>query len=125
MSNQVSPAKSDRLLPDGFQDYEPFVNKWALATERARNQTRLSSPMAEIQALYDALLPRMDEIIDYLNQFPLNELPEDARRLFYLTLSLAEVAPAVEFYKQPEVIDGFPADRFVPVVVPHMTPSEG
>jgi len=125
MSNQVSQAKSDYMLPEGFQDFEPFVSHWALATERERNQQRLSSSMAEIQALYDALLPRMDEIIGYLNQFRLNEMPEDARRLFHLALSLAEVAPAVEFYKQPEVVDGFPAERFAPVEVPHMTPAEG
>ena len=125
MSNQVSQAKSGRTLPEGFQDFEPFVSKWALPSERERNQQRLSSSMTEIQALYDALLPRMDEIIGYLNQFRLNEMPEDARRLFHLALSLAEIAPAVEFYKQPEVVDGFPAERFAPVEVPHMTPAEG
>jgi hypothetical protein len=81
--------------------------------------------MAEIQTLYDALLPRMDEIIGYLNQQPLNDMPADAKRLFHLSLSLAEIAPAVEFYKQPEVVDGFPPERFVPVEVPYMTPSEG
>lgn len=124
MSSQVSQVKADQSLPAGFQDLEVFVSAWSLPTERERNRQRLSSSMSEIQALYDALLPRMDEIFNYLNQFPLNEMPEDAKRLFNLSLALAEVAPAVEFYKQPEVVDGFPADRFVPVEVPHMTPSE-
>jgi hypothetical protein len=41
-------------------------------------------------------------------------MPEDTRRLFYLALSLAEVATAVELYKQPDVIDGFDPARFVP-----------
>jgi hypothetical protein len=124
MSTQVSQAKMDQPLPAGFQDLEVFVSSWALASERERNRQRLSSSMPEIQALYDALLPRMDEIFNYLNQFPLNDMPEEAKRLFNLSLSLAEVAPAVEFYKQPEVVDGFPPERFVPVEVPHMTPSE-
>jgi hypothetical protein len=118
-------AKSDQTLPAGFEDLEGFAGSWALASERERNRQRLSSSMAEIQTLYDALLPRMDEIIDYLNRQPLNNMPEDAKRLFHLSLSLAEIAPAVELYKQPEVVDGFPPDRFVPIEVPYMTPSEG
>lgn len=125
MSTQVSEAKSNQTLPAGFQDLEVFVSSWALASERERNRQRLSSSMAEIQALYDALLPQMDQIIGYLNQLPLNDMPAEARRLFHLSLSLAEIAPAVEFYKQPEVVDGFPVERFVPVEVPYMTPSEG
>jgi len=101
MSTVVSQAKSDQTLPEGFQDLEGFVAAWSRASERERNRQRLSSSMAEIQALYDALLPRMDAIIGYLNTQPLNDMSEDARRLFHLSLSLAEIAPAVEFYKQP------------------------
>ena len=71
--------------------------------------------MEEIQTFYDALLPRMEAVIDYLNQFPLETLPADAQRLMYLTLSLAEVAPAVELFKQPSVTDGYDAARFVPM----------
>ena len=105
---------SERLLPELFQDLEPFAFAWALATERERSGKRLSSTMAEIQAFYDALLPRMEAVIDYLNQFPLEAMPADARQLMYLTLSLAEVAPAVELFKQPSVKDGYDAARFVP-----------
>lgn len=125
MSTVVSQAKSDQTLPEGFQDLEGFVAAWSRASERERNRQRLSSSMPEIQTLYDALLPRMDAIIGYLNTQPLNDMSEEARRLFHLSLSLAEIAPAVEFYKQPEVIDGFPPERFVPVEVPYMTPKEG
>jgi hypothetical protein len=112
-------------LPEQFRDLQRLVEQgWSVAAERERNAKRLSSSMAEIQALYDSMLPKMDDIITYLNKFPLDHMPEDARRLFYLTLSLAEVAPAVEFYKQPDVVDGFPASRFIPIDVPHMTPKE-
>lgn len=124
MSTVVSQAMSDQTLPQGFQDLEGFVAAWSRASERERNRQRLSSSMPEIQALYDALLPRMDAIIGFLNTQPLNDMSEEARRLFHLSLSLAEIAPAVEFYKQPEVIDGFPPERFVPVEVPYMTPKE-
>ena len=105
---------SSGLLPGQFTDLEPFIG-WALAKESERTRKRLSSAMEEIQAFYDAMLPRMEAIFDYLNQFPLEQMPEDAKPLFYLTLSLAEVADAVELYKQPGVIDGFDPYRFVSV----------
>lgn len=106
---------SERLLPESFQDLEPFAPAWALATERERSRQRLSSKIEEIQAFYNAVLPRMEAVIAYLNQFPLDSLPAAAQRLMYLTLSLAEVAPAVELFKQPSVVDGYDASRFVPV----------
>jgi hypothetical protein len=106
---------SERLLPELFQDLEPLAATWALATERERGGKRLSSSMEELQAFYHALLPRMEAIIDYLNQLPLENMPVDAQRLMYLTLSLAEVAPAVELFKQPSVVDGYDAARFVPM----------
>src|SRR5262245_56269168 len=105
---------SKRVLPETFQDLELFA-EWALATEKERNHKRLSSSMEEIQAFYDAILPRMEVVIEYLNRFPLDTMPADAQRLLYLTLSLAEVAPAVELFKQPSVVDGYDAARFVPV----------
>jgi hypothetical protein len=123
MSTVVSPTKSEQKLPAGFEDLQTFAD-WSLVSERERNHKRLSSSMSEIQALYDALLPRMEEIINYLNKQPLDNMTEDARRLFHLSLALAEIAPAVEFYKQPDVVDGFPPDRFVPIEVPYMTPKE-
>ena len=125
MSSVGSQPKSEQKLPAGFEDLERFAGEWSLSGERERNRQRLSSSMTDIQELYDALLPRMEEIINHLNQYPLASMPDDAKRLFHLSLMLAEIAPAVEFYKQPEVIDGFPPDRFVPINVPYMTPSEG
>ena len=105
---------SNGLLPNPFKDLEPFASGWALATERERNRKRLSSTMEELRAFYNAVLPRMEAILEYLNQFPPDKMPEEARRLFFLTLSLAEIAPAVELFGQPEVIDGFESSRFIP-----------
>jgi len=103
---------TERLLPDQFQDLAPFLS-WALATERERSAKRQSSTMAEINAFYQALFPRMKEILPFLDQFTAEDVPVDVQRLFYLTLSLAEVAPAVENYGQPRVIDGYDVARFV------------
>jgi hypothetical protein len=106
---------SDVSLPDQFKELEPFAREWALASEGERNRKRLSSRIDDIQAFYNGMLPRMNEIMSYLNQFPLTQMPEEARRLFHLTLSLAEGAAAVKFYGQPSVVDGFDATRFVPI----------
>lgn len=105
---------SDRVLPEPFRDLEPFA-EWALATETERNRKRLASTMAEIQEFYNAILPRMEAVVAYLNQFPLDAMPADAQRLLHLTFSLAEVSTAVELFKQPGVVDGYDATRFVPV----------
>ena len=107
---------SNRQLPAQFPDLEPFAG-WALSDEVSRGRKRSSSAMQEIQAFYDAMLPRMEDVLGYLNAHPLNELPREAERLMNMVLSLAEIGPAVEFYGEPSVIDGFPTERFLPVAV--------
>lgn len=99
-------------LPEQFRDLEQWM-AWSLETEGERSDQRQASAMADITAFYEAMLARMDDVLPYLEQFSLDELPDDAKRLFYLTLSLAEVAPAVEQFGQPSVVDGYDIKRFV------------
>ncbi len=103
---------SKSLLPAQFRDLEQWL-AWSLATEQERSRKRQASTMQDIKAFYDAMLARMEEVLPYVDQFPVDALPEDATRLFYLTLSLAEVAPAVEQFGQPSVVDGYDAKRFL------------
>ena len=105
---------SDRLLPEQFEQLEPFLS-WALATERERSAKRHASTMAEIRAFYDAMVACLAEILDFLDDFPPEAVPEDVNRLFLLTLSVAEIAPAIENFGQPAVIDGYDFSRFVPI----------
>ena len=100
-------------LPEAFRDLEPWM-AWSLATERERSAKRQSSTMEEIKAFYDVMLARMEAILPYLEQFPPDNVPPQTERLFYLTLSLAEIAPAAELYGQPGVVDGFDVSRFRP-----------
>ena len=104
---------SDTTLPPGFEDLEIWVEEWVLADMDARNQRRLASPMPAIQAFYDAVLPQAPRVLEYLNQRELGALDAAEERLLKLMLSFAEVCPAVEFYGQPGVIDGYPADQFL------------
>ena len=81
-------------LPSEFSDLEQFA-PWALPTSVERNKKRVESSMDEINAFYDAMLPRAEKALAYLDQFSLQEMPQDAQRLMFLTLSLAEVSIAV------------------------------
>jgi hypothetical protein len=99
-------------LPDQFADLERFSD-WGLPTERERNARRLASSMEEIREFYDAMVPRTEPILEYLDRFELGKLPEREQRLLNLTLALAEVANAVELYKNPAVIDGFDPKRLI------------
>ncbi len=102
---------ASHLLPNQFQELNTFVETWSVATEQERNARRRSSTMEEIEKFYDLTLPRMDEIIMYLNQFALDGLPEDATRLFYLALSFMEVSPAVELLGEQDETGAFEAAR--------------
>jgi hypothetical protein len=107
------PIRSEILLPEAFSALQVFVPIWALATETERNQQRHAVGMAAISDFGNALLPRVEEIVAFLNQYPIDNLPPEGTVLMQLLLSLAEVAPAIEFYKQPYVIDGYEPRRFV------------
>ena len=96
---------ADRMLPAEFSDLEPFVEGWCLDSEPERYAKRLSSTMAEIQAFYDAVFPRAEAAMQYLEKFPLDALPEDANRLLKLLYSLILMSFAVEIWKQPYIPD--------------------
>ena len=104
------------VLPNDFADLEPFSG-FALPSERARYDKRVESTMLELQAFYDAAFPRMDEAIAYIDQWPLDALPEDAQRLLWLYCALVTVSFPVEVWRQPRVPDSGAAsfDEITPV----------
>jgi hypothetical protein len=101
-------------LPEGFEMLEPMA-AWSLRTETERIKRRQTSSFAEIAELRDAVLPELARIFEYLNAKDLGTLSANDENLLFLTLALAEIAPAVEFYRQAAVIEGFDALRFMPV----------
>ena len=91
-------------LPGDFTDLEPFAD-WAIPTERARYAKRLSSTMDELQAFYDAAIPRLEAATSYLEQFDMDAMPDEAKRLLWLFCSLVTVSFPVEVWRQPRVPD--------------------
>ena len=61
--------------------------------------------MDELQAFYDAALPRLEDAACYLEQLPLDDLPDDARQLLLLCYSLINVSFPIEAWRQPQVPD--------------------
>lgn len=56
--------------------------------------------MAEIQAFYDAVQPRTKDAMAYIDQYPIDTLPEDAQRLMRVLLGVLHAAVSVEVHQQ-------------------------
>jgi hypothetical protein len=91
-------------LPAEFSDLAPFAG-WALPNERTRYAKRIDSTMDELQAFYDALFPRLEAAMTYLDRFPLDDLPDDAKHLLWMCCALVTVSFPVEVWRQPRVPD--------------------
>ena len=92
-------------LPGEFAELEPFAATWCLATEAERWERRMASSMGDLVAFYDAAFPRLEAAMEYLDQFPLDALPDDAKHLLWLCYSLVNVSFPVEVWRQPRVPD--------------------
>jgi hypothetical protein len=93
------------MLPTDFADLEPYASTWCLPSEPQRLAQRLSSSMDEMHAFYDAVTPRAEAVMTYLEQYPLHDLPDDATNLLHLLYSMIQVSFPVEAWGQPNVPD--------------------
>ena len=74
-------------LPEQFRDLQSWAQVWALRTEAKRHARRLESTIDELRAFYDAMMPRIDDILVYLSEFPLENLTPESDRLLLLTFA--------------------------------------
>ncbi len=101
-------------LPAEFAALEPFVQRWALATENARSAQRWAATPADFQAFYDAGLPLLPQLVAVFEGIEPGRVPAELLTLYHLSLALAEVAPHVELYSgASEVPNSFAGSRFV------------
>ncbi len=99
------------LLPEKYQDLDVFED-WCLETQDARQRKRRASTSEELQRFYSGVMPRLREILEEVDQFPLGQIPPSHRPLFSLALSFTEVAPNVELYGgSPAVPNAFEESR--------------
>ena len=112
----MTARKTSALLPPAFSKLSDLVEGWALADSTARLEKRLTTPVAEIRAFYDRMLPCASEALAYLAERQLGALKPPEEALLKLMLSLAEMGPAIEWYGTGAYPDAFDARRF-PLVV--------
>jgi hypothetical protein len=94
-----------RQLPEPFGELEPFVADWAGPTRAERYAMRLSKTYDELGVFYDAIAPRAEEAIAYLDGLDLADLPEDAQRLLHMLYSMILVSYSVNIFMQPRIPD--------------------
>jgi hypothetical protein len=123
MTEHAEKASAPPPLPSAFANLESLARDWAVPTEQERTARRLASNFSQIQAFHDAMLPQLEAIFEYLNRFPIDAMPDDCHRLLYLALAVAEVAPAIHFYKGEPPTYVLDDTRFQRWDIPNMTPK--
>jgi hypothetical protein len=98
------------MLPKEFADLEPYAEKWSLATERERWDTRMACSIEELQEFYDAIFPHVEEAMAYCDKFPLDKMPADAVNLLRMVYSFVLISFPVELWRQPYVPDTLGTD---------------
>ena len=82
-------------LPAEFRDLEAFF-EWSLEHRAERFNKRVNSSMEKITAFYNAMVPRLDKAVAYLNSKPLASLEPADKRLLSMAQSLVEVSRCVD-----------------------------
>lgn len=102
------------LLPEQFSQLESLAETWALPTELQRSQQRWIATPEDYRRFYQAMLPVLDEVLDYLDQYQPDAISEPALPLYHLALAFAEAAPHNELYDCSNTVpNSFDAHRFV------------
>ena len=96
---------AQQSLPAAFADLEHFLPIWGLLeTQEQRYLVRQNLRITELRAFYDSMAPRLREVLDHLDRFPVDRpLPAQEEALYRLALGLTEAAAAIEVYGMPEV----------------------
>ena len=106
-------ANATQSCPD-IAGLENHFAAWGLPTTEKRLLKRLSSNMEEVRSFYDAMLPRLPEFIEYLNQFPLDAIPKEAHQLAWATLAMCEVDNAINKWNDITLDTGIDILRMIP-----------
>jgi len=96
---------TERQLPEGFSELEPWVDDWALPTRAQRYSARLDRPYPDLVAFYDGIAPHAERAIAHLDGLDIDELGPEATRLMHLLYSMILVSYAVNIFKQNRIPD--------------------
>ena len=102
---------SEAIFPAGFEDLEPWAS-WAQPEMAERSLCRINATMDDIDEFYNAVLPRLDAMLEHLSVTKLDGIDPQSAALMNLALAIAEVAPAVEQFFEPTISYGFDVTRY-------------
>lgn len=107
--------QQEMIVPPGFEDLAAY-SKWNLMSADERTSARAKASEQELREFYNGVLPHVEAILDECDKFPLGELPESHRGIYNIALSMAEIAPHIEFYRGSAGVPyAFEEERFVAV----------
>lgn len=102
-------------LPAQFAALAEWGPEWFHGYDRDRHVQRVSSDLETVRKFYEAVFPRMDEIIAYLNTIDTAQpdaLGEADRNLFNLALTCMEMSHPIDMgWKSTDIDDTFPWQR--------------
>ena len=100
------------LLPEKFSKLTPWVAEWALVSEQARYMKLHAVTFDQLKAFYDAMLPEMDAVMEFLKTQPVEGMQPDARNLYHLAMTFAETAHPLDLgWKDTDFPSAFPWER--------------
>ncbi len=106
---------AENPLPPEFADLEAWVAEWALPNEQQRQAKRVASDLDTVRRFYEAMLPRMPAVFDYLDKIQhgdVAQLADPTRRLYLLGCAFIEVSHPVEMkWRRTDIDDAFPLER--------------
>ncbi len=109
-------------MPD-FRHLKDYIETWGLPTREARLEKRLTSSFQELKDFYEAVGPHLDEIIAFLNQWPLDEIPPEHRSLADTALMLCEADNPVTKWRSTTLTSGVDPRRLEVKANPYDSPQ--
>jgi hypothetical protein len=106
---------ADLDLPANFKYLAHWGAELSLDSEKARHFKRVYSDFATVKGFFDAVNPRMDEIIGYLNTLNTidpKQLGTADRNLYYLAATCIEMSHPIDMkWRGTDIDDKFPSER--------------
>ena len=92
------------VQPPDLAALDAYIGTWGKSTRSERAGVRLHSSIAEIRSFHDAMLPHLQELITFLDQFPPADIPESYRPLAATVLAMCEIENSVYKWDAPILV---------------------
>ena len=100
-------------LPD-ISGLSQYIEKWGTCTTmRARMEERCVTPFPQLEAFHTAILPVLEQLVDFLDQFPPDDLPEEYIPLANTVMAVGEIDKAVTVWRASMLRDALDPRRFI------------